>query len=81
MIAYLEEKAGAYDAVQARVEGEGLVINPEPVNTYRAEIDEFSSAILEKREPKNNADIALQNQKVLAACYESARSGKVVQVN
>lgn len=80
MIAYLEEEAGAYDAVQARNAGEGMVINPEPVNTYRAEIDEFSMAILEKREPENNVAIGLQSQKVLAACYESARTGKVVQV-
>lgn len=80
MIAYLEEEDAGYDARQARSSSEGLVINPAPVNTYHAEIEEFSRAILEKREPKNNIEIGLQSQKVLAACYESARTGKVVEV-
>jgi len=80
MIAYLEEEDAGYDARQARSTMEGLVINPTPVNTYHAEIEEFSRAILEKREPKNNIEIGLQSQKVLAACYESARTGKVIEV-
>lgn len=80
MVAYLEEDDTGYDAQQARSAGEGLVISPDPVNTYCAEIEEFSCAILEKREPKNNVEISLQSQKVLAACYESARTGKVVEV-
>ncbi len=80
MIAYLEEEDAGYDARQARNAGEGLVINPTPVNTYLAEIEEFSSAVLEKREPKNNVEISIQSQKVLAACYESAKTGKVIEL-
>jgi predicted dehydrogenase len=80
MIAYLEAGDAGYDAQQARNTGEGLVINPTPVNTYLAEIEEFSSAVLEKREPKNNVEIGLQSQKVLAACYESAKTGKVIEL-
>ena len=80
MIAYLEEEDTGYDAQQARNAGEGLVINPTPVNTYLAEIEEFSNAILEKREPRNNVEISLQSQKVLAACYESAKTGKVIEL-
>ncbi len=80
MIAYLEGEDAGYDAQQTRAAGEGLAINPQPVNTYTAEIEEFSLALLEGREPKNNVEIALQNQKVLTACYESARTGKVVNV-
>ena len=80
MIAYLEEEDAGYDAQQTRAAGEGLAINPQPVNTYMAEIEEFSLALLEGRKPKNGVEIALQNQKVLAACYESARKGKAVKV-
>ena len=80
MIAYLEEEDTGYDAQQARNAGEGLVINPTPVNTYLAEIEEFSNAILEKREPRNNVEISLQSQKVLAACYESAKTAKVIEL-
>jgi predicted dehydrogenase len=50
------------------------------VNPYLAEIEEFSEAILQKREPLNNALIGLQNQKIIEACYESAISGKVVNI-
>ena len=55
-------------------------ICPTPINTYRAEIEEFSQAILENREPSNNARLGLQSQRVLAACYESARTAKTVDV-
>lgn len=81
MTAYLKAEDTGYDAQQTRPAGEGIEINPEPVNTYLAEINEFSRAILEKREPKNNLEIGLQSQKVLAACYESARTGMFVDIN
>jgi predicted dehydrogenase len=81
MIAFLEEDNSGYNAQQVRNTGEGQVINPKPINTYLAEIEEFSSAILEKREPKNNAILGLQNQIVLSACYESAKTGKAVRIN
>ncbi len=80
MVAFLKEGATGYDAQQARAADGGVVIAPPPFNTYRAEIEEFSAAIIEKREPSNNAAIGLQSQKVLAACYESARTGKVVSL-
>jgi predicted dehydrogenase len=80
MTAFLEEDIAGYNAQQVRKEGEGIAINPKPINTYLAEIEEFSCAILEKREPKNNAQLGLQSQKVLAACYESAKSGKAVNI-
>lgn len=80
MIAYLEEEISGYDASQVRNAGNGTEINPSPVNMYQAEIEEFSCAILEKREPSNNSDVGLQSQKVLAACYLSAKTGSVIHV-
>jgi predicted dehydrogenase len=77
MTATLGGNPPGYDAQQARPGGGGFSIDPPPVNTYRAEIEEFSQAILEDREPSNNAALGLQSQRVLAACYESARTGKV----
>ena len=64
----------------ARTKAEGTIIAPEAVNTYRAEIEEFSQAIIEDREPLIGAELGLRNQKILAACYESAKLGKVVEV-
>jgi predicted dehydrogenase len=81
MIAFFEEDTSGYNAKQLRNASEGQVINPKPINTYRAEIEEFSSAILDKREPENNARLGLHSQIILAACYESAKTGKVVSIN
>ena len=81
MTAYLEDDQAAYDAQQLRASGEGISIAPTPVNTYRAEVEEFSKAVLENREPLNSSKIGLQSMKVVAACYESAKTGKIIEVN
>jgi predicted dehydrogenase len=57
-----------------------MVIAPEPVNTYQAEIEEFGRAVIDDREPLINGELGLRSQKILTACYESARLGKVVDV-
>ena len=80
MIAYLEGDDSGYNAQQARGASEGVKLNPLPINAYFAEIEEFSSAILEKRKPENNFTRGLHSQKVLAACYESAQTQKVIEV-
>jgi predicted dehydrogenase len=81
MTAWLEADSSGYNATQSRADGEGIPVNPPPVNTYKAEIEEFSRAILEKREPANNIQLGLESQKIMAACYESAKTGKVIQIN
>jgi predicted dehydrogenase len=80
MVACLQGDAAGYDAQQKRAAGTGFAICPPPVNTYRAEIEEFSQAILDGREPLPHAGLGLQSQKVLAACYESARTGRAVHL-
>jgi len=80
MSAWLEDDNVAYDANQIRSAAKGLKINPTPTNTYLAEIEEFSSAILEDRNPLNNFGKGLHSQKVLAACYESARTGRTITI-
>ena len=80
MTAYLEHDTGGYNAQQNRDNGNGMPIDPKAINTYRAEIEEFSQAIIEGRAPKNNSDIGLHSQKIIAACYESAKTGKFVEI-
>ena len=78
MTAQLKREITGYDAQQAREAEGGFAITPEPVNTYRAEIEEFSQALLERRPSLLTGEPGLRSQQVLAACYESARSGRAV---
>lgn len=80
MTAILKSGAQAYDACQARTEGGVVPIAPPPANTYRAEIEEYGCSILEGREPSNSGALGLQSQRILAACYESARLDRTVAI-
>ena len=71
---------GGYDAQQERDASQGLAIRPTPINTYRAEIEEFSQAILEGRPSSLAGDLGLRSQKVLEACYESAKTSRNVAI-
>jgi predicted dehydrogenase len=81
MTAFLENSDAGYNAQQLRQQGDGIKITPPPVNMYKAEIVEFSQAIIENRLPINNAEIGIQSQKVLTACYKSAAIGKVINID
>jgi predicted dehydrogenase len=81
MVACLEPDSSSYNSQQSRPEAEGLEIKPTPRNTYRAEIEEFSQAVIEGREPSINAELGIRSQKVLAACYESVRTGLAVDIS
>ena len=78
MVAYLQEAPKGYAAQQQRDADAGIVIAPDPVNMYRAEVEAFSQAVLEDTDPPVGADLGLWSQKVLAACYESAKTGQAV---
>ena len=53
-------------------------ITPDPLNMYRAEVEAFSRAVLDGTEPPVSAEDGLWSQYVLAACYESAKTGSAV---
>lgn len=80
MVARLGEGEGVYDPRQSRDEASGVVIEPSPTNTYQAEIEDFSAALLEGCQPKLTGALGLRSQEVLAACYASAQSGRWVTV-
>jgi predicted dehydrogenase len=80
MTAILKESTGGYEAAQVRDAAGGIDISPTPVNMYLAEIESFSDAILAGSEPAVGAEAGIRSQRVLAACYESARTGRAVSV-
>ena len=81
MTAYLQPGEAGYEAQQSRSSGAGLKITPEPKNMYRAEIEAFSAALLDGGPNPLSSDIGLHSQKVLAACYESARTGRASSID
>jgi predicted dehydrogenase len=81
MVGCLKKTGAGYDAQQTRATGGAVPMDPTPVNMYQAEIEEFSQALLDGREPSNNAQLGLQSHRVLAACYESASAGRAVTLD
>jgi predicted dehydrogenase len=79
LIACRQDTGGGYDAQQVR-RADGVEITPEPVNTYAAEVQAFGQAVLEGRKPPVDGLAGLHSARVLAACYASARSGKMERV-
>lgn len=80
MSAYLEEAGKGYEAQQARATGGMIDISPAPLNMYRAEVEAFSKAVLENGAPPVSGDDGVRIQRLLAACYESARTKKSVAI-
>jgi predicted dehydrogenase len=80
MVFYARPQGKGYDAKQDRDARQGIELNPPPVNTYRAEVEEFSQAIVENRESRLDCDEGLRSQRILEACYESARTSQAVRI-
>ncbi len=81
MTAHLEAAAGGYAAQQERGVDGGFAIAPEPVNMYRAEVEAFSRAVLDGIDAPVSGEDGCWSQKVLAACYKSARTGARVMID
>jgi predicted dehydrogenase len=81
MAAFLRPSQGEYEAQQVGQMEDGAEIAPPPVNTYRAEVEDFSLAILEGRPPRVDGRAGLWSQRLMAACYESASSGAAVELS
>jgi len=57
-----------------------IKITPKPQNTYRAEIEAFSAALLAGTPNPLPAELGLRSQKIIAACYESAKTGQAMEI-
>ncbi|MEC1524159.1 Gfo/Idh/MocA family oxidoreductase [Neobacillus niacini] len=70
-------------------EGEGLIIVQTETGTreerivadiYREEVEHISQVILEDGVPSYTGENAIQNMRVIEACYESIHSGKIIKL-
>ncbi|MEH7176979.1 Gfo/Idh/MocA family protein [Neobacillus vireti] len=70
--------------------GEGLVIvqkagvtREEKISCdiYKTEVEHISQAILENGEPSYTGENAIQNMRVIEACYQSIKSGTTIHLN
>lgn len=68
-----------YEAQQSRGSGRGILIEPTPSNVYRDQIEAFSRAIIDGTEPAVSGRDGLWNLRVLESCYESARTGRLIE--
>ncbi len=80
MVAYIEAEDKGYAAQQERAQSGTQRIAPTPVNMYRAEVEAFAQAVLDNTEPPVDGEIGLWSQRVLSACYESARTGNTISL-
>jgi len=84
---------GAYDAQQARVEEKTEILETGrygetaygkslyTVHIYAAEIDAFTESVENDVEPPIPGEDGWWNQKIMDACYESARTGRTVKIS
>lgn len=80
MTACLEKEIAGYDAGQAREPAVVERIELEPVNMYRPEVERFSDCIERNVQSSVSGEDGLWSQKVMLACYKSAKKGKTVEV-
>ncbi len=76
----MSQQPGGYDAAQARAEEGGHELQYEKVNTYQAEIQDFSQAIETDAEPTVTYEDGIWSMRVCEAIYRSARTGRTIKV-
>jgi len=74
-------RAGGYDAKQQRGAARERAIPFRQVNTYRAEIEDFTRAVRAGGRPAVPIEDGLWNLRVTTAAYRSARTGRVVKLS
>jgi predicted dehydrogenase len=79
-LALVESPQSEYAAQQERGGTSRETITPDPISIYAAELDHMSECIEKGIVPMISGEEGLWNQRLMAACYESARVGRAVEV-
>jgi predicted dehydrogenase len=72
------ESSAGYESKQQRDGVDGVAVCPKQINVYLAQIEAFSQSIIDGTQPPVSGRDGLWNQRVLEACYESAKTGCAV---
>jgi predicted dehydrogenase len=71
----------AYNYNSARgTRSDGQAINLPSGNQFAAEMDDFAQCIMNKKPSKVSGEEGMRDMKIMAAIYESARTGKPVKL-
>ena len=73
------EPAFNYDGIQG-MRSDGRAINPPSVDQFAVEMDDFSQCIMQKTATRVPGEEGLRDVRLMMAIYESARSGKPVDL-
>ena len=72
-------ETGGYDAQQARQDSAARELQYKQLNTYRAEIEDFSRAVEADGQPSVTYEDGIWSMQVCEAVYKSARTGRAVK--
>ena len=73
-------KAGAYNAQQARGPAKERAVRFRQINTYRAEIEDFTRAVQRGTRPAVPIDDGIWSMRLVEAAYRSARTGRSLKL-
>ena len=74
------EPAFNYDGIRG-MRSDGKAIEFPPTDQFAVEMDDFAQCILEKRPSKVSGEEGLRDVKIMTAIYESARTGRPVDLH
>jgi predicted dehydrogenase len=81
MVAYLPQGSKGYEAAQVRLAGSiAQPVEVEPINCYQAQVEHLADCIENDRRPAIGGGEALHILRLALLAYESARTGKIMQV-
>jgi len=69
-----------YDAVQTRPSGKYEPLTLEPVNPYLAQIEDFSAAVQENRQPTAGIEAGIRSMELVEAIRQATRHGRAEMV-
>jgi predicted dehydrogenase len=73
------DPSAGYESQQQRDDAGGVAICPQQTNVYHAQVEAFSQSIINRIEPPVPGRDGLWSQRVLEACYQSAKTARAVE--